>query len=91
MAEQTPELPDAETLAYTFSEAVADEHGDAAQEYLQRFVDELLTLEPGLRERFSDQLIGGLKEELIRREDARHVHAAITLIEEIEQDWRSEQ
>lgn len=59
-------------------------------EVLRLLVDALLEAAPDLRERFSDQLIGELKEELIQREDARHVHATITLIEEIEQYWRQE-
>lgn len=84
------ELPDAATLAYTMSEAVADEHGDAAQEYLIAFMDELFELEPSLHSYFSDQLIGELKEEFVRREDSRHSRAVVALIEDIEADWRNE-
>jgi hypothetical protein len=46
---------------------------------------------PGIVERFSDKLLIELKEELIQRECANHIHATITLIEEIEQDWRNQQ
>lgn len=60
-------------------------------EDLERLVDALLEAAPGLRERFSDTMLTELKEELIRREDAKHVHATITLIEQIEADWKNEQ
>ncbi len=79
---------DPEMLAYTCSEHVHDTEPEP-EEYLERFVDELFVLEPGLKERFSDQLLTELKEEILRREDNRHVHAVITLIETIEQDWRN--
>jgi hypothetical protein len=84
------DLPEADTLAYTFSEAVAEQEGDAAQEYLIAFMDELFQLEPGLRQRFSDRLISELKEEVVRREDARFSHSVVTLIESIEADWGQE-
>ena len=76
-------------LAYTFSEHVHDQE-DNPEGYLRRFLDELLALKPGLRQHLSDELLGELKEELFRREDAKFVHATITLIEEIEEHWRSE-
>lgn len=91
MCEHEGTLPTPDILAYTMSEAVADQEGDTAQEYLIAFMDELLTLEPGLREHFSDTLLTELKEELIQREDAKLVHATVTLIESIEQDWRNQQ
>lgn len=85
------ELPDPETLAYQLSEAVADGRGNEnAQAYLAAFVDELLTLEPGLAERFADAVLTDLKEEIARREDPKHSHATITLIKAIEQDWRNQ-
>ena len=90
MPERDFELPDADILAYQLSEAVADQEGDAAQEYLVRFLDELLTLEPGLRSHFSDLLLGELKAEVVRREDSRHSRAVVALIEEIERDWENE-
>jgi hypothetical protein len=78
-------------FAYQLCEHVADVEGDEhAQEYLIEMVDEIMLLEPGIREHLSDALLGELKEELVRREDAKFVHATITLIEEIERDWRSE-
>jgi hypothetical protein len=81
MPERDFELPDAETLAYQMSEAVADQEEDAAQEYLQRFLDELFQLEPGLRSYFSDLLLGELKEEVVRREDPKHSRAVVALVE----------
>ena len=90
MPERDFELPDAETLAYTMSEAVADQEGDAAQEYLQRFLDELFQLEPGLRSYFSDLLLGELKEEVVRREDPKHSRAVVALVEDIEAAWEKE-
>jgi hypothetical protein len=68
-------------LAYQMSEAVADQEGDAAQEYLQRFLNELFQLEPGLRSYFSDLLLGELKEEVVRREDPKHSRAVVALVE----------
>jgi hypothetical protein len=90
MPERDFELPDAETLAYQMSEAVADQEGDAAQEYLQRFLDELFQLEPGLRSYFSDLLLGELKEEVVRREDPKHSRAVVALVEDIEAAWEKE-
>ena len=85
------ELPDPETLAYQLSETVADHEGDErAQEYLVRFTDELLTLDPGLKEHLSDLLLTELKEEVARREDSHHAHATVELISQIEQDWRQQ-
>ena len=86
MAEQT----DAGTFAYQLSEHVADRVGDEnADAYLAEVVGELMLLCPAIRERFSDELLGELKEEIARREDLKHSHATITLIEQIENDWRS--
>lgn len=91
MTERYFELPDAETLAYTMSEAVADQEGDEhAQEYLRRFLDELFQLEPGLREYFSDHLIGELKEQIVEREDPKHSRAVVALVECIEAEWQRE-
>lgn len=73
-------------MAYTFSEHIADTEPET-EEYLQRFLDELFQLEPGLRSYFSDTLLAELKEEIVRREDSRHSRAVVALIEEIEADW----
>jgi hypothetical protein len=59
-------------------------------EHVERLVDALLQAAPGLRERFSDMWLTELKEEIVQREDAKHVYATITLVEEIEQCWRQE-
>ncbi len=86
------ELPDPETLAYQFSEAVADQEGDdQAQEYLVRFADELFVLEPGLAARFADALLTDLAEEVARREDSHFAHATVELIVQIQTDWRNQQ
>ena len=80
---------DPETMALTFSEHVADTEPDP-DGYLRRFLDELLVLEPNLRQRFSDALLTDLKEEIARREDPKHSHATVELIGLIEQDWRND-
>ena len=84
------ELPDAGTFAYQLAEHVAervgDEHADA---YLAEVVGELMLLCPAVREGFADELLGELKEEIAQREDPKHSHATITLIESIEADWRN--
>ena len=59
-------------------------------EHLDRFCDALLEAAPGFAERVSDMVLDGLKEEIARREDSRHSHAAIELIRQIEQDWRNQ-
>ena len=84
------ELPDAGTFAYQLSEHIADQAGDGhAGAYLAEVVGELMILCPAVRERFADELLGELKEEIAQREDPRYAHATITLIESIEADWRS--
>ena len=76
--------------AYAYSEAVADElGGDAVEPYFEVLVGELFGLVPGLRHHFSDALLTELKEEIARREDPRYAHATITLIETIEDGWKS--
>ncbi len=55
---------------------------------LARLCDALLEAAPGLREHFSDLLLTELKEEIVRQEDGRHSRATVTLIEQIEEDWR---
>ncbi len=84
------EQADAGTFAYQLSEHVADLVGDGhADAYLAEVVGELMLLCPAVRERFADQLLGELKEEIARREDPRYAHATITLIDEIEDEWRN--
>ncbi len=81
---------DAGAFAYQLAEHLADamggEHADA---YLAEVVGELMLLCPGIKDRFSDGLLGELKEEIARREDPKHSHATITLIENIEDEWRN--
>jgi len=85
------ELPDAATLAYTLSEAVADQEGDEkADEYLARFVDEILMLEPSVRGHLVDVVLDDLIEEVCRREDPEHAFAAVELIRAIRTAWANE-
>jgi hypothetical protein len=81
------ERQDPEMLAYTFSEHVADTEPEPG-DYVRRFVDELFELEPGLKEHFTDLVLGELCEEVARREDSRHAHATVALIQNIAEDWR---
>jgi hypothetical protein len=77
--------------AYSFNEAVADELGEEAVEpYFGTLVGELMLLCPGVKDRFSDELLGELKEEIAQREDPKYAHATITLIETVEAKWRND-
>ncbi len=84
------ERQDPEMFAYTLVEHLADEHAEGAQAYLTAVVDEVMLLEPGVREHFSDLLLEELCEEVARREDPRHSHAIVTLIRDIAEDWRQD-
>ena len=85
------ERQDAGTFAYALVEHVADQEGDdAAQAYLIEVVEEVMLLDPGVREHFSDALLTELKEKVARREDSHHAHATVELISQIEQDWRQQ-
>ncbi len=78
-------------FAYSLISHLLDEHGEAAAEpYLIRVVEEVVELEPGVRQRLSDLLLTELKEEIARREDPRFSRATIALIDEIEGKWRQE-
>lgn len=83
------ERVDPEMMAYTFNEHVHDTEAEP-ETYLQRFMSELFGLESSLRSYFSDQLISELKEEITQREDARHSHAVVELITQIEEKWRND-
>ena len=76
-------------FAYSLISHLLEEHGEVeAETYLVRVVEEVVELEPAVRERLSDLLLAELKEEIARLvpESSR----AITgLIEEIQADWRS--
>ena len=82
------ELPDAAILAYTMSEVVADQEPDP-DAYLRRFVEELLSLETGLREHVSDLIIGDLKEEM-SRDDTQFAAACRNAILTVEERWRND-
>lgn len=82
------ERVDPETMALTLSEHVADQEPDP-DAYLRRFLDELLTLEPGLRQHVSDLVIGDLKEE-IARDDTPFAAACRNAIVNVEERWRNE-
>jgi hypothetical protein len=81
------ERVDPEMLAYTMSEHVHDTEPDA-DAYLRGFVEELLSLEPGLRQHVSNLLIGDLKEEIFR-DDTEFAAACRDAIVMVEQRWRS--
>ena len=84
------ELPDAGTFAHQLAEHVTDLVGDEnADAYLRGFLDELLNLEPGLRQHVSDLVIGDLKEE-ISRDDTNFAAACRNAIVNIENHWRTE-
>ena len=51
-------------------------------------VEQLLLTDPGVREHFSDALIGELKEE-ISRDDTAFAYACRNAIMEVEQRWRN--
>lgn len=81
------DLPDAGTFAYQLSEHVADDAGDEkADAYLGEVVSELMELHPAIRERFSDELLGELKEE-ISRDDTEFAAACRNAIAMVEQEW----
>lgn len=83
------ELPDAGTFAYQLSEHVADGvGGDRTDDYLAEVVGELMLLHPAAKERFSDELIGELKEE-ISRDDTPFAAACRNAIVMVEERWRS--
>lgn len=82
------ELPPADILALTLSEAAADEHGEAAAEgYLASFLDELFELEPALRQHFVGLVLTDLVEAVAQEEDPRHARAVVQLIEDIKARW----
>lgn len=85
------ERQDAGVFAYGLMEYVADTEGDErAQGYLIEVVEEIMLLDPGVKEHVVETLLGELKEEIARREDPKHSHATIRLIEDIEQGWRND-
>lgn len=85
------DLPDAPMFAYQLVEHVADHAGDGrADAYLTETVREVMELAPAVKEAVVADLMTELKEEIARREDSRHAHATITLVGEIENDWRNE-
>ena len=85
------ERQDAGVFAYGLVEYIADREGDErAQGYLIEVVDEVMSLEPGVREHFCDLFLTELCEEIARREDPRHAHATVELIRQIENDWRND-
>lgn len=74
------ERQDAGIFAYTLVEHVADQEGDEnAQSYLIEVVDEVMLLEPGVKEHFTDMLLTELVEEM-HRLGARHCAALVELI-----------
>ncbi len=82
------ERVDPEMMAYTFSEHVHDTE-EAPDAYLRRFLEELLSLDPGRRQHVSDLLTTELKE-AIAQTDPDQASAAIRLIERVEEKWRND-
>ena len=90
MTKQDFDLPDAATLAYQMSEAVADSETIAdPTAYLVDFVTELFELEPGVRQHFSDALLTELKEE-IRRDQGTLSGFPVACIETVERRWEEQ-
>lgn len=69
--------------------AVADQEPDP-DTYLRRFLEELLSLEPGLRQHVSDLVTGDLKEE-ISRDDTEFAAACRNAILMVEERWRNDE
>ena len=85
------ERQDAGTFAYTLVEHLADEHGDDdAQAYLIEVVEEVMLLDPGVKEHVVDAVLADLKEDIARREDSRYSHAIVQLIAQIQTDWSND-
>jgi hypothetical protein len=82
------ERMDPEMTAYVFSEHVHDTEPEP-DAHLRRFLDELLSLEPGLRQHVSDLIIGDLKGEVIR-DDTNFAYAVHDAIVSIENSWRND-
>ena len=58
-------------------------------EDLRRLTDALLEAAPGLAGRFTDMVLTELCEDVARREDPKHAHATVALIQNIAEDWRN--
>ncbi len=82
------ERVDPDMLAYTMSEYVHDTEPEP-DAYLRRFLEELLMLEPGLRQHVSDLVIGDLKGEVLR-DDTDFAYAVHNAIVSIETKWRND-
>ncbi len=82
------EREDPEMLAYTLSEHAHDTEEDP-DAYLRGFVEELLNLEPDLRQHVSDLVIGNLKGEVLR-DDTDFAYAVHNAIVNIETKWRND-
>lgn len=90
MAREAFDFTDPAMDAYTYSEAVADRLGEEAMMgYFVALVGELFEFHPGLKGRFSDELIGELKEE-IARDDTDFAAACRNAIVMVEERWRNE-
>lgn len=73
--------PDPGDFAYALAEHLADGLGDQADQYLVEAVQELLHLNPGVREQVLGAAISDVREELHRQGDADAARA----VEEAEQ------
>ena len=82
------ERVDPEMLAYTMSEHIHDTEPDP-DAYLRAFLNELLNLEPNLRQHVSDLVIGDLKGEVLR-DDTDFAYAVRNAIVSVETKWRND-
>lgn len=82
-----------EIIVDSFQELDLDEDQEIDEDDGQRLavalVGRIFELTPGVREHFSDELIGELKEE-ISRDDTDFAAACRNAIMEVEQRWRGE-
>jgi hypothetical protein len=81
---------DAGTFAYQLTQHLGDLLGDEnADAYLAEVVGELMLLCPSIKDRFSDELLGELKEE-ISRDDTEFAAACRSAIVMVEKRWRND-
>jgi hypothetical protein len=81
---------DAGTFAYQLTQHLGDLLGDEnADAYLAEVVGELMLLCPSIKDRFSDELLGELKEE-ISRDDTEFAAACRNAIVMVEERWRND-
>jgi hypothetical protein len=75
----------ADDLQRVLAEALREDSGEA----VGSLVELLFELHPGLRERFVDEVLTDLCEQIAQREDPRHSLATVRLIEDIKTHWEN--